>query len=147
MIAGFAGSALVNLLYCDAGKRVIVVGPSSYTSSNDYMIGSILGMRSTRSCLRRMYSSHLADGLEKPFCRDGASTLSERVGYSTWSWTTSTTRTPTSWPPRTPSFAKPGPRLAPAGRPESTGCFTAVDWNEPRSRSSNRSSGRGLGLG
>ena len=43
VIAGFAGSALVNLLYCDAGKRVIVVGPSSYTSSNDYMIGSILG--------------------------------------------------------------------------------------------------------
>ena len=43
VIAGFAGSALVNLQYCETGKRVIVVGPESYTSSNDYLIGSVRG--------------------------------------------------------------------------------------------------------
>jgi len=43
VIAGFAGSALMNLMYCETPKRVILVGPDSYTSSNEYMIGSIRG--------------------------------------------------------------------------------------------------------
>lgn len=43
VIGGFAGSGLLNLLYCETGKRVILVGSDAYTSSNDYMIGSVLG--------------------------------------------------------------------------------------------------------
>jgi hypothetical protein len=43
VIAGFTGSALMNLMYCETPKRVILVGPDSYTSSNDYMISSIRG--------------------------------------------------------------------------------------------------------
>jgi Glycosyltransferase 61 len=43
VIAGFAGSALMNLMYCEKPKRVIVVGPDSYTSSNEYMVGSVRG--------------------------------------------------------------------------------------------------------
>jgi capsular polysaccharide biosynthesis protein/SAM-dependent methyltransferase len=43
VIAGVAGSAMMNLLYCESGKRVILVGSDTYTSSNDYMIGAVRG--------------------------------------------------------------------------------------------------------
>lgn len=43
VIAGFAGSAMLNLLYCPTPKRVILVGPESYTSNNEYLIASVLG--------------------------------------------------------------------------------------------------------
>lgn len=45
VIAGFGGSALLNLIYCDTPTHVILVGPESYTSNNEYLIGSVLGHR------------------------------------------------------------------------------------------------------
>lgn len=43
VIAGFAGSAMLGLIYAPEPKRVILVGPESYTSNNEYLIASVLG--------------------------------------------------------------------------------------------------------
>ena len=44
MVAGYAGSALFNLL-CPEPKRVVMVSSESYTASNEYMMASVLGHR------------------------------------------------------------------------------------------------------
>jgi len=43
VIAGFAGSGLFTLAYCESPKRVITIAPESYTSSNEYLIASVRG--------------------------------------------------------------------------------------------------------
>lgn len=43
VVAGFAGSAMLGLIYAPDPVRVILVGPESYTSNNEYLIGSVLG--------------------------------------------------------------------------------------------------------
>lgn len=43
VVSGFAGSAMLGLLYADTPKRVILVGPESYTSNNEFLIGAVRG--------------------------------------------------------------------------------------------------------
>ncbi len=43
VIAGFAGSALLSLVFSRSAKHVIVVSSESYTARNEYMICSVLG--------------------------------------------------------------------------------------------------------
>lgn len=45
VVAGFAGSALFTLCFCDTPKRAIMISPESYTARNEYMIASVLGHR------------------------------------------------------------------------------------------------------
>jgi capsular polysaccharide biosynthesis protein len=44
-IAGFAGSALFSLNFCEQPKHVIMISSESYTARNEYMISSVLGHR------------------------------------------------------------------------------------------------------
>lgn len=43
VIAGFAGSALFQLAFCDEPKTVFTIGPDSYTARNEHMIAAIRG--------------------------------------------------------------------------------------------------------
>ncbi|HET9826903.1 MAG TPA: glycosyltransferase 61 family protein [Nocardioidaceae bacterium] len=43
VVAGFAGSALLNLVFTVSPKRVIVLSPESYTARNEYLICSVHG--------------------------------------------------------------------------------------------------------
>lgn len=43
VIAGFAGSGLFNVALVDGPKRVISVGSTRYTATNEYMMASVLG--------------------------------------------------------------------------------------------------------
>lgn len=43
VIAGFTGSSLFNLMYCAEPKRVILLAPTSFTSSNEYLIAAVRG--------------------------------------------------------------------------------------------------------
>jgi capsular polysaccharide biosynthesis protein len=43
VVAGFAGSALLNLMFTVSPKRVVVLSPESYTARNEYLICSVLG--------------------------------------------------------------------------------------------------------
>lgn len=43
VVAGFAGSALFSLCFCESPKRVIMISSESYTARNEYMIASVLG--------------------------------------------------------------------------------------------------------
>lgn len=45
VIAGFAGSGMFSLAYCETSKRVITIAPESYTSSNEHLIGAVRGHR------------------------------------------------------------------------------------------------------
>ena len=45
VVAGYAGSALFNLIFCDSPKHVIVVSSESYTAKNEYVIASAAGHR------------------------------------------------------------------------------------------------------
>ncbi|MFT4010307.1 MAG: glycosyltransferase 61 family protein [Nocardioidaceae bacterium] len=45
LIAGWAGSALFNLIYADEPKRVVMVSSEYYTAKNEYVISSVLGHR------------------------------------------------------------------------------------------------------
>ena len=45
VIAGFVGSALFTLCYVMDPKRVILVGSTTYTARNEYLIASVLGHR------------------------------------------------------------------------------------------------------
>lgn len=45
VIAGYAGSALFNLIFSDSPKHVIVVSSESYTAQNEYLIASVGGHR------------------------------------------------------------------------------------------------------
>jgi capsular polysaccharide biosynthesis protein len=43
VVAGYAGSALFTLAFCDTPKRVIMICSETYTARNEYMICSVLG--------------------------------------------------------------------------------------------------------
>jgi capsular polysaccharide biosynthesis protein len=43
VIGGFAGSAMLGLMYCETPRRVVLVGSESYTSSNEYLVSSVRG--------------------------------------------------------------------------------------------------------
>jgi capsular polysaccharide biosynthesis protein len=43
IVAGYAGSGLLNLALCDTPKHVIMVSSETYTAQNEYMISSVLG--------------------------------------------------------------------------------------------------------
>jgi capsular polysaccharide biosynthesis protein len=43
VVAGFAGSALFTLSFCETAKPVIMISSESYTARNEYMIASVLG--------------------------------------------------------------------------------------------------------
>ncbi len=45
VVAGFAGSGLLSLMFAPSPKHVIVLSPTSYTARNEYMICSVLGHR------------------------------------------------------------------------------------------------------
>jgi capsular polysaccharide biosynthesis protein len=43
VVAGFAGSGLLGLMFSGHPKRLIMLSPASYTARNEYMICSVLG--------------------------------------------------------------------------------------------------------
>ena len=43
VVAGFAGSGLFTLSFCESPKRVIMISSESYTAINEYLISSVLG--------------------------------------------------------------------------------------------------------
>lgn len=43
VIAGFAGSGLFSLAFCESPKRVVMISPESYAERNEYLIASVLG--------------------------------------------------------------------------------------------------------
>lgn len=43
VVAGFGGSGLFSLAFCEEPKRVVIVSPESYLSPNEYMIAAVLG--------------------------------------------------------------------------------------------------------
>ena len=43
LVAGFAGSAMLNTLFCRDLRRIIVLGHEGYTARNEYLIASLLG--------------------------------------------------------------------------------------------------------
>lgn len=45
VVAGFAGSALFSLAFCDRPKQVFLIGPDSYTARNEHMIATARGHR------------------------------------------------------------------------------------------------------
>jgi len=45
VVAGFAGSGMFSLAYCETPTRVISIAPESYTSSNEYLIAAVRGHR------------------------------------------------------------------------------------------------------
>ena len=45
VVAGYAGSALFNLIFSGSPKHVIVVSSESYTAKNEYVIASAAGHR------------------------------------------------------------------------------------------------------
>lgn len=45
VVAGFAGSGLLGLMFAPSPKRVIMLSPESYTARNEYLICSVLGHR------------------------------------------------------------------------------------------------------
>lgn len=47
VIAGFAGSGMFNVQYCETPREVIVLGPTSYPSRNEYLICAAAGHRLT----------------------------------------------------------------------------------------------------
>ena len=48
VVAGFAGSGLLSLCYCEDPKRVITIAPESYTSNNEYLIATVRGFEMDR---------------------------------------------------------------------------------------------------
>ncbi len=42
-VAGFAGSALFNLMFCPQPKPVVIVASETYTATNEYLIGAVRG--------------------------------------------------------------------------------------------------------
>jgi capsular polysaccharide biosynthesis protein len=51
-IAGFAGSALFQLAFCDKPKQVFTIGPDSYTARNEHMIAAVRGHHITSTWCR-----------------------------------------------------------------------------------------------
>lgn len=45
VIAGFAGSGLFTMAFCERPKTVIMISPESYTARNEWMFASVLGHR------------------------------------------------------------------------------------------------------
>jgi capsular polysaccharide biosynthesis protein len=45
LIAGYAGSALFNLVFSEQPKHVLLVSPETYVARNEYLIASVLGHR------------------------------------------------------------------------------------------------------
>jgi capsular polysaccharide biosynthesis protein len=45
VVAGFAGSAMFTSLFCPTPRHLIVLGPTSYPSRNEYMICAAVGHR------------------------------------------------------------------------------------------------------
>lgn len=43
LVAGFAGSALFNLMFCQQPKPVVVVASEAYTATNEYLIAAVRG--------------------------------------------------------------------------------------------------------
>lgn len=43
VVAGYAGSAMFNLVFCQRPTRVILVSSESYTAKNEYLVASVLG--------------------------------------------------------------------------------------------------------
>jgi capsular polysaccharide biosynthesis protein len=43
VVAGYAGSALFTLAFCETPKQVIMISSETYTARNEYMICSVLG--------------------------------------------------------------------------------------------------------
>lgn len=43
VVAGYAGSALFTLCFCDQPKRVLMISPESYTANNEYLIAGVRG--------------------------------------------------------------------------------------------------------
>jgi hypothetical protein len=43
VVAGFAGSAMFSLCFCESPKQVIVISSESYSARNEYMIASVRG--------------------------------------------------------------------------------------------------------
>jgi len=43
VVAGFAGSGLFHLAFCEAPKQVVMISSESYTATNEYMISSVIG--------------------------------------------------------------------------------------------------------
>jgi capsular polysaccharide biosynthesis protein len=43
VVAGYAGSALFNVMFSDRRKHIIAVGSASYRASNEYMIAAVRG--------------------------------------------------------------------------------------------------------
>jgi len=43
VVAGYAGSALFTLAFCETPKRVIMISSEAYRARNEYMIASVLG--------------------------------------------------------------------------------------------------------
>ncbi len=48
VVAGFAGSALLTLAFCEAPKRLISIQSGSYAASNEYLISAVRGHRMDR---------------------------------------------------------------------------------------------------
>jgi capsular polysaccharide biosynthesis protein len=45
VIAGLTGSGLFGLMWCETPKKVIILSPTSFTSSNEYLIAAVRGHR------------------------------------------------------------------------------------------------------
>jgi len=45
VIAGYAGSAMFNLMFCGEPKHVVLVSSESYMAKNEYLIASVMGHR------------------------------------------------------------------------------------------------------
>jgi capsular polysaccharide biosynthesis protein len=45
VIAGFSGSGMFNMQFCDTPRHAIVLSPTSYPSRNEYMISAVVGHR------------------------------------------------------------------------------------------------------
>jgi capsular polysaccharide biosynthesis protein len=43
VVAGYAGSAMFNLVFCPRPVRVVLVSSESYTAKNEYLVASVLG--------------------------------------------------------------------------------------------------------
>jgi capsular polysaccharide biosynthesis protein len=77
VVAGFAGSALFNVMFTDRPKHVIAVASETYTPRNEYMIGALRGHRLDMSHSRpdesdpKFYTKRFMASFTFDFAREG----------------------------------------------------------------------------